>query len=92
MRSFRLEILSPDYPFFSGECVSLVFPTSDGMMGVQAGHAPLTASIRNGVLTFTTPGGAVRRCTVRRGMISVSGNRARVLCESAEELPTPDET
>ena len=83
MMSFRLEILTPVRPFYEGECVSLVIPTTDGMLGIQAGRAPLTAAIRDGQVVFTAPDGEVRVCAVARGMVSVSSARTCILCESA---------
>ena len=83
MTTFELEILTPEKPFYKGECVSLLIPTSDGMIGVMAHRSPLTAAIHDGKIVFTLPAGDVRICAVTRGMVSVSRNRARVLCESA---------
>ncbi len=83
MTSFELEILTPEKPFYKGGCVSLVIPTSDGMMGIMANHSPLTAAIHDGRVVFTVPDGRVYICAVTRGMASVSKNRVRVLCESA---------
>jgi len=83
MTPFFLDILTPEKPFFKGECVSLVIPTTDGMMGIMAKHSPLTAAIHNGKIVFTLPSGEVRVCAVTRGMVSVSSSRVRVLCESA---------
>ena len=83
MESFHLEILSPERPFYKGDCVSLVVPVSDGMMGVMAHHEPLTAAILDGELQFTTPDGERKVCVVSRGMLDISQNDARILCDSA---------
>lgn len=83
MTSFVLEILTPEKPFFEGECVSLVIPTSDGMMGILAHHSPLTAAVHDGKIVFTLPDGTVRVCAVTRGMVNVGARNVRVLCESA---------
>ena len=83
MRTFPLEILTPKKPFFRGGCTSIVVPTTDGMIGIMAGHSPLTAAVRDGKITFTEENGEVRICAVTRGMISVSSKRIRILCESA---------
>jgi ATP synthase F1 epsilon subunit len=88
MKPFPLEILTPQKPFYRGDCVSLIVPTCDGMYGVLADHLPMTAAIENGLLFFTTPDDARHVCAVERGMISVAGNRVRVLCDSAV---SPDE-
>ncbi|MBP5230138.1 MAG: ATP synthase F1 subunit epsilon [Clostridia bacterium] len=83
MTPFELEILTPEKPFFRGECASMVVPSSDGMVGILAHHAPLTAAVRDGKIVFTLPDGTVRVCAVTRGMIRVDALRVRVLCESA---------
>ena len=81
MKTFHLEILSPERTFYTGDCVSLVVPISDGMLGVQAGRAPLTAAITDGEVRFTLPDGTQRVCAVSTGMVDVSGD-VRILCES----------
>ena len=91
MTPFRLEILSPEGPFYVGDCVSLVVPTSDGMRGILAHCLPLTAAIRDGQVVFTLPDGEIRLCAVTRGMVSVSSARARILCESAAAPEEIDE-
>ncbi len=83
MTAFHLEILSPERSFYSGDCVSLVVPISDGMLGVQAHRAPITAAISDGEVRFTLPDGTTRVCAVSSGMLDVSGSDARILCESA---------
>ena len=83
MTEFDLEILTPEKPFFTGKCVSLAFPAPDGMMGVMANHSPMNAAVCDGRIVYTLPEGGVHVCAVTRGMISVNGNRARILCESA---------
>ena len=83
MTVFHLEILSPERTFYNGDCVSLVVPISNGMFGIQAHHAPVTAAIVDGEVTFTLPDGSRRVCAVSGGMVDVSDNDARILCESA---------
>ncbi len=82
MKTFFLEILSPQRVFYKGEAVSLIIPISDGMLGIMADHTPLTAAILDGTLTFKKPDGEEVVCAVMRGMADVSDNRVRVLCES----------
>ena len=83
MNSFHLDILSPVRPFYSGDCVSLVAPVSDGMIGILANHTPLTAAVPEGEVVFTLPDGSRRSCAVTRGILDVSRDKVRVLCESA---------
>ena len=82
LRPFHLDILSPERRFYVGDCLSLVVPISDGMLGIQYGRAPLTAAIPDGEVLFTLPDGTRRVCAVADGMVDVSGD-VRILCESA---------
>lgn len=83
MNSFKLEILTPEKPYFVGDCVSLVFPAVDGMMGIMANHSPMNSAVADGKIVYTLPNGQVHICAVTRGMISISGRKTRILCESA---------
>ncbi len=83
MKTFMLEILTPEKPFFRGSCVSIMVPTSEGMMGIMAGRSPLTAAVTDGPITFSGEDGEKKICAVTRGMVSVSSKRVRILCESA---------
>ena len=83
LRPFHLDILSPERRFYVGDCLSLVVPISDGMLGIQYGRAPLTAAILDGEVLFTLPDGTRRVCAVAGGMVDVSSGDARILCESA---------
>lgn len=71
-----------DRSFYNGDCISLVLPVTDGMLGIQADHPPITAAIVPGLATFTLPDGTVRECVVSRGLFDISKNDLRILCES----------
>ncbi len=81
MEIFHLEILSPERPFYKGDCISLVVPVTDGMMGIMANHEPMTAAILDGELQFTLPDGEVKVCVVSRGTLDISNHDARILCD-----------
>ncbi len=83
MDCFNLEILSPERPFYKGDCISLIVPISDGMMGVMANHEPMTAAILDGELTFTLPDGTTKVCVVSRGILDIDKKCTRILCDSA---------
>ncbi len=83
MNTFYLEILSPDRAFYRGECTSIVMPTGDGMLGIMAHHAPLCASIADGEVVFTMPDGETLICAVMRGIVDMTDNHLRLLCDSA---------
>ncbi len=83
MKTFYLEILSPDRAFYCGDCVSLVMPVSDGMMGIMANHTPMSSFIADGEVKFTKPDGEVVICAVMQGMVDVTDNHVKLLCGSA---------
>ena len=82
-RSFRLEILTPEKPFFTGDVISLSLPVSDGMIGIEALREPLAAAIRDGKAAFTLPDGTRREFSVSRGFVDVKQKMVRMLCEYA---------
>ena len=83
MKTFHLEILTPERPFYVGDCLSIVIPVTDGMLGIMAGHTPLTAAIHDGCVTYTLPDGRKVSCAVSRGMLRVGREGAKLLCDSA---------
>ena len=54
-KPFQLEILTPERAFYRGECISVIVPVSDGMLGIMANHTPMTAAITDGEVVFTLP-------------------------------------
>ena len=88
MDTFHLEILSPEMPFYKGDCVSLVLPISDGMIGIMAHHPAMTAVIGDGLVKFKLPDRTEMECMVAKGMFDISQNDARLLCDAAA---APDE-
>ena len=83
MNSFHLEILTPERVFYRGDCVSLIVPVSDGMLGIMAHCEALTASLTMGEAYYTRPDGEKILFSVSGGMIDVQDNTATLLCEYA---------
>ncbi|MEW6027183.1 MAG: F0F1 ATP synthase subunit epsilon [Planctomycetota bacterium] len=53
MKSFELEIITPESTVFKGRVSSLVFPAHSGYMGVLAGHASFAGSLGAGKTAFS---------------------------------------
>lgn len=83
MKSFQLEILTPERVFYKGECISLIVPITDGMLGIMANREPITASLTNGEAYYTKPDGEKILFSISGGMIDVEKNIVKVLCEYA---------
>ena len=80
MNSFHLEILSPERVFYRGECLSLIVPIDDGMLGVMANCEPITASLTIGEAYYTRPDGEKILFSISGGMIDVQGLNVTLLC------------
>lgn len=63
---FHLDILAASVPFYRGDCVSLVLPTTDGEYGILANHSNAVGAITAGELRFETAEGEQRRAAVAR--------------------------
>ena len=58
MATFHFELVSPEKLLFSGEVDQVDVPGIEGDFGVLAGHAPLVATLRPGILTVYAGGNA----------------------------------
>ncbi len=92
MKTFQLEILTPEKVFYSGECSSLTVPITDGMLGIMADRAPITASLVCGEAHFIKPNGEKVLFTISGGMIDAEFNQVKLLCDSALLPEEIDET
>ena len=77
MRSFQIEIVTPDGPAFSGEVTSLLVRTDDGDVEIMAGHADLLASIGTGRVRIIADG-KPRFGSVNGGFLSVAQGKVRL--------------
>src|ERR1700687_1032564 len=92
MATFPFELASPARLVFSGEVEQVDVPGAEGDFGVLAGHAPLIAALRPGILTIRQAGGA-KRLYVRDGFAEVNSSGLTVLAEFAtpvEELASTE--
>lgn len=78
MKSFLLEIISPEAVIFSGSVYSLVIPLSDGLYGILPDHSPVTAAIAKGKIKYATDDGDTF-LDVERGAFTFSDNRAVIV-------------
>jgi F-type H+-transporting ATPase subunit epsilon len=89
MATFHFELVSPDRISFSGEVDQVDVPGAEGDFGVLAGHAPLIALIRPGIMTVTA-GGEQTRLVVLGGFAEVGPDGLTVLAEVATTLDDLD--
>ena len=89
MATFHFELVSPDRISFSGEVDQVDVPGSEGDFGVLAGHAPLIALLRPGLMTVYA-GGEQTKLVVLGGFAEVGPDGLTVLADVATSLEDLD--
>ena len=82
MATFHFDLVSPEKLAFSGEVDQVDIPGAEGDFGVLAGHAPVVAAVRPGILTVTA-GGAKQKIIVLGGLAEVSEKGLTLLADTA---------
>jgi F-type H+-transporting ATPase subunit epsilon len=82
MATFHFDLVSPEMIAFSGEVEQVDIPGAEGDFGVLAGHAPVVAVIRPGILTVTASG-TQKKIVVLGGLAEVSEKGLTVLADVA---------
>lgn len=82
MATFHFDLVSPEKLAFSGEVDQVDVPGVEGDFGVLAGHAPVVAAIRPGILTISA-GGARQKVIVLGGLAEMSEKGLTVLADVA---------
>jgi F-type H+-transporting ATPase subunit epsilon len=90
MATFHFDLVSPEKLAFSGDVDQVDIPGVEGDFGVLAGHAPVVASIRPGILTVTSGGGTQQKIIVLGGLAEVSDKGLTVLADVATSLEELD--
>src|SRR6195952_404322 len=91
MATFHFDLVSPEKLAFSGEVDQVDVPGVEGDFGVLAGHAPVVAAIRPGILTVTS-GGTQQKIIVLGGLAEVSDKGLTVLADIATSMQDLDRT
>jgi F-type H+-transporting ATPase subunit epsilon len=89
MATFHFDLVSPEKLAFSGEVDQVDVPGAEGDFGVLAGHAPVVAAVRPGILTVTK-GGTKEKIIVLGGLAEVSQKGLTVLAEVATSIEELD--
>ena len=89
MATFHFDLVSPEKLAFSGEVDQVDVPGVEGDFGVLAGHAPVVAAIRPGILTVFS-GGRQEKIIVTGGVAEVTASGLTVLADVARSLEELD--
>jgi F-type H+-transporting ATPase subunit epsilon len=91
MAAFHFDLVSPEKLLFSGEVEQVDVPGAEGDFGVLAGHAPMVATLRPGILTVRGSSGE-QKIVVLGGFAEVSAQGLTVLADVAEAVEDIDRT
>jgi F-type H+-transporting ATPase subunit epsilon len=85
MPTFKVSLVSPEKLLFTDQVDQVDLPGVEGDLGVLAGHAPIVAMLRPGIVTAIA--GSVRdRFVVFGGLAEFSREELTILAESASSV------
>jgi F-type H+-transporting ATPase subunit epsilon len=73
----KLEILTPESVFYSGDADSVTLPGAAGSFQVLNNHAPVISSLTKGTLSFSV-NGEIRQMNVTDGLVEMHNNTVTV--------------
>ncbi|MCI8658796.1 MAG: ATP synthase F1 subunit epsilon [Lachnospiraceae bacterium] len=83
----KLNVITPEKQFYTGDVTMVELATTEGNIGVYPNHIPLTAVVAPGVLTIHEEGGK-KEASLISGFITILPDTVTVMAEIAE---WPDE-
>ncbi|MGB8607269.1 F0F1 ATP synthase subunit epsilon [Bradyrhizobium sp.] len=85
MSTFHLSLVSPEKLLFAGQVDQVDLPGVEGDFGVLAGHAPIIATLRPGIVTAIS-GSTRERFVVLGGLAEFSKEELTILAETASSV------
>lgn len=80
---FHLSVVAPDKSVVEEVVRSLVAPGAEGYFGIMAGHIPMVAALRPGLLEYTDHAGTRHFVYVGGGFAEVQGTKVTILADEA---------
>lgn len=80
---FTLRVVTPDRIFYDEPVQMAELVTTEGQMGIYAGHAPVAAAVLPGTLRIRR-GDEVREAALMDGFIQILPDAVTILAEGAE--------
>jgi len=82
-RLFTMEIITPERVVVEEEVEGVVLSSPEGFFGILRGHAPFIGGLSVGVLKYRKDG-RLHCVATDNGVFEMSGNKLRVMADSAE--------
>lgn len=80
---FKLQVIAPDRVFLDDEADMIELCTTEGEIGVLAGHIPMTSIVAPGVLRIKKDG-EEKEAALHEGFLEILGDKVVILAESCE--------
>lgn len=90
MATFKFELVSPERILFSGDVISVIVPSVEGEMTVLAGHAPLVATLKAGIVFVQTTDSNGKEFFVNGGLVEVNQETTTILAEQGRFIEDVD--
>lgn len=85
MKTFSLKITACDKVFFDGECQMVIFPATDGEIGILANHEHMVAAIEEGEMRIQRTDGSWEHIYVKDGIVEVDDSLVNMIVFFAEK-------
>lgn len=82
-KKFKLQVISPTRIFYEDDIDMVEMKTTEGEIGVLAGHIPLTAILEPGILRIKKDG-ETKEAAMHDGFVQIKKTEVTVLAESCE--------
>lgn len=82
-KEFHLSVVAPDRSVVEENVSSVVAPGAEGYFGVWAGHTPLVAALKPGMVEYSDNSGNRSFVYVGGGFAEVRGDRVTILADEA---------
>ncbi|KPF67561.1 hypothetical protein IP69_12655 [Bosea sp. AAP35] len=86
MATFKFELVSPERILFSGDVVSVIVPAVEGEITVLAGHAPMVATLKAGIVLVQATSDNGKEFFVNGGLIEINAGATTILAEQGRFL------
>jgi F-type H+-transporting ATPase subunit epsilon len=87
---FTLSVVAPDRSVVEEQVVSVVAPGTEGYFGVMAGHEPLIAALKPGILEYMDGNNQRHFVYTGGGFAEVSQARVTILADEASQASEID--
>lgn len=83
-RELRVSVVSADRELWTGTATQVVARTTEGEIGILAGHEPILAVLASGEVRVTTTEGSVVTAKAEDGFLSVQNDTVTIVAGAAE--------